>query len=175
MPLTRQQKEAVVAEASEALSAAVAYVFVAFDALTVSDSEELREQMAAAGVQLRVLPKRLLSIALKQLNIAFDPREHDGQLAVAWSADPVAPAKILATFIKTRENVRMVSGVMDGALLSAAEVQALALLPSRHELLGILAGTLAAPMSGLVRVLSGVPRSMVYVLTAVKDQKAAAA
>jgi len=171
MALTREQKEQTVADATEALSGALSYVFVAYDALSVADVEDLRQKMDAEDVSLRVLPKRLLRIVLQNLELPFDPTEAEGQLAVAWSNDPVAPARILDEFIQNHDNLRLVAGAMEGSLLSFEEVQALAKLPSREQLLGQLVGTLAAPMSGAVRVLSGVQRSAVYVLTAIKEQK----
>ena len=171
MALTREQKEQTVADATAALTSAMSYVFVAYDALTVPDVEELRGKMAEAGVSLRVLPKRLLRLVLQQVKLDFDPTAHEGQMAVAWSDDLVAPAKVLAAFVKTHENVRMVAGAMEGTFLSMEEVKAVALLPSREELLARLVGSLAAPMTGLARVLSGVQRSAVYVLVAIREQK----
>jgi len=171
MALTREQKEQTVTETAEALSAAMSYVFVSYDALTVPEVEELRGTMSAAGVSLRVLPKRLLKIILQKVELDFDPTQHDGQFAVAWSEDPVAPAKILDEFVQDHEHVQIQAGAMEGSLLSLEDVQALAKLPSREELLAKLVGSLAAPMSGMVGVLSGVPRSAVYVLTAIRDQK----
>ena len=145
MALTREQKEQAVAETTEALSGAMSYVVVSYDALTVTDSEELRGKMAEAGVSLRVLPKRLLKIVLEKVELDFDPTQQEGQLAVAWSDDPVAPAKVLDEFVKEHENVSMVAGAMEGSLLSQDEVGALAKLPSREELLAKLVGSLASP------------------------------
>lgn len=171
MALTREQKEQRVAEASEALTKAMSYVLVTYDALTVPDVEELRGKMHEAGVSMRVLPKRLLRLVLQQVKLDFDPTQHEGQMAVAWSDDLVAPAKVLAEFVKGHEHMQMVAGAMEGVFLSQAEVQALALLPSRKELLAKVVGSLAAPLTKVVRVLSGVQAKMVFVLVAIRDQK----
>lgn len=172
MPLTRVQKEAVVQEISTAIPKATSVVFVAFDGLTVTDVTKLRDKMYENGARMRVMPKRLLKLALKQSKIEFDPINQDGQIAIAWGIDAVSPAKILFEFAKEKkETLRLLAGVLEGKELSLAEVTSLAMLPSRKELLGQLAGVLAGPMRGFASVLAGVPRSLVYVLQAVKDQK----
>lgn len=171
MALTRQQKEERVTQASADIADATSVVFMAYDALTVEDAETLRRQLHAEGVRMRVIPKRLLTRVLEQVNIAFDPAQQEGQLAVLWGADAVAPARVLHAFAKEHESVRVVGGILDGALLELARVQSLALLPSRQELLGQLVGTLAAPMRGFAAVLQGVQRNTVYVLAAIAEKK----
>lgn len=171
MPLTRQQKEERVTQASSDIAAATSVVFMAYDALTVENTEKLRRQLHAEGVRLRVLPKRLLQRVLKEANIEFDPLTEAGQLAVLWGNDAVAPARVLHTFAKEHENVRLVGGMLEGTLLSLARVHALAVLPGRQELLGQLVGTLAAPIRSFQTVLTGVQRQTVQVLAAIAEKK----
>lgn len=172
MALTRQQKEQVVKDISSALPEAASAAFVAFDGLSVTDVTQLRDDLYKAGVKMRVLPKRLLKIALKDAKIDFDPTGHDGQVAVVWGTDAVAPAKIIYEFAsKKKETLRLLAGVLEGRTLSLEEITSLAQLPSREQLLGQLVGVLAGPARGFVQVLSGVPRSLVYVLQAIKDKK----
>lgn len=171
MPLTRQQKEERVAKAQADLSAATSVVFLTFDGLTVEDSEKLREQMSEAGVKLRIMPKRLLNIVAQNLKLSLDVVALPGQVAVVWGGDAVAPAKIIYEFARRHDNVKMVSGVLEGQLISAEEVLALAKLPSREQLIGQVVGTIAGPLRGLVMVLSGVQRETVQVLKAIADKK----
>ena len=171
MPLTRQQKVERVAATQKELAAATSAVFMAFTALSVDDTEELRDRLHEQGGSLKVLPKRLLRLVLQELKLDFDPTTHEGQFAIVWGNDAVAPAKVVSTFIKGRENVRLVGGSLEGNVLSQAEVNALAALPSREELLGQLVGTISNPARGLVMVLSGVQRQTVQVLQAIADQK----
>lgn len=171
MALTRQQKETRIAQASKDLSQATAVVFMAYDALPASDTEELRGKLHAEGVAMRVLPKRLLKKVLEQAKIEFDPLTHEGQLAILWGSDATAPARILHQFAKKHEQVRLVGGLLEGALLELARVESLAVLPSRQELLGQLVGTIAGPLRGLQAVLTGVPRKSVYVLAAIAKKK----
>ena len=98
-----------------------------------------------------------------------------GPLALAISKDPVAAAKVLAEFTKDNEALRIKVGAMGGKLMTLDQVQALAKLPSREQLLAILAGTLQAPLVKLVRTLNEVPGKFVRTLAAVRDAKQTAA
>lgn len=171
MPLTRQQKEQRVAEVQEALSNAISIVFVSFDAFGVEDSEELREKMFEKGVSMRVVPKRLLKIALQNAKLDFESVKAEGQMAVVWGSDAVAPAKTMYDFARGKENIVLTGGAMEGAMLSHDEVMALAQLPSYEQLLGQFVSVLAGPARGLVTVLSGAQRDLVYALSAIADQK----
>lgn len=175
MSLTKQRKHDIVSEMQTAVKEAVGIVFIAFDGLTMPEVNDLRSKLSEAGVSMRVMPKRLLKIALKEQNIGFDPRSEEGQMAIVWGADPVAPAQILHTFAKKNEHIRLTSGVLEGNMLNAQEVVALAKLPNKQQLLGMLVGVLAGPMRGFATVLNGVQKNTVYVLTAIKDKKEKAA
>lgn len=171
MPLTRQQKETRVQEVGSNLNQASGVVFLAYDALTIASVNELRDKLWQAGCSMKVVPKRLLKIALTSASISFDPMAHEGQMAIIFGSDAVSPAKILAEFAKGKEHLRLVAGMLEGKEIAAADVAALAKLPSKQELLGQLVGMLAGPMRGFAQVLSGVPRATVYVLQAIADQK----
>jgi large subunit ribosomal protein L10 len=171
MPLTRTQKEQRVTEVTESLKDAVSLVFLSYDALDVVTTEELRDTLHEQGVTLRMMPKRLLKIVAKNIELDFDPVQQAGQMAVVWGSDPIAPAKALFGFAKKHKEIRLVAGTMDGKLLDEAQVKALAQIPGREQLLAQLVSVLAGPMRGFVSVLSGNTRKLVYVLQAVKEAK----
>lgn len=172
MALTRQQKEQQVQEVSQHVSEATSAVFVAFDGITLADMMSLRDKLHEASCRMRVVPKRLLKLAMEQSKLGFDPTQSEGQIAVIWGEDAVTPAKVLHEFVKEQEEkMRLISGVLEGNVLSIEQTVALAKLPSKEQLLGQLVSVLAGPMRGFAGVLSGVPRSAVYVLQAIKDQK----
>jgi len=174
MPLTRQQKEERVATTTQDLKEAESYVFMGYDGLNVTDMGELRTKLYEQGAHLRVLPKRLLRLVMRNIEQDFDPTTVEGQIAVAWGNDPVAPAKVLHEFAKKRATIMwLVAGAMGGAFLAKEQVIALAQLPGKQELRGQLVGVIAGPMRGLVVTLSGVQRNFVYALKAVADKKAA--
>lgn len=172
MPLTRKQKKHSVNKVQESISAAASVVFLAYNGLTVEEVNELRSNLHAAGGGMRVVPKRLLKIALRNIKLDFNPTEHAGQLAVVWGDDAVAPAKTLNAFVqKHQKKIRFLAGTLAGNMLSLEEVTSLSKLPSRDELLANLVSIIADPTRGLVTVLSGVPRHAVQVLKAIADQK----
>lgn len=173
MALTRQQKEDIVSTTQAQLSGATSFVMITFDQLTVGEINQLRDKLHASGGRLRIVPKRLLKIILKQIKLDFDPQSLTGQVAVAWANDAVAPAKILNEFAKLHTNkMQLMSGSLEGNLLTLEQVKALATLPSRDQLLGQLVSVLAGPARGLVTVLSGVQRNFVQVLQAIADKPA---
>lgn len=174
MPLTRQQKEERIATTTRDLEAAESYVFMGYDGLNVTDMGELRGLLHEQGAHLRVLPKRLLRLVMQNVKQDFDPVAVEGQIAVAWGNDAVAPAKVLYDFAKKRAEILwLVAGVMGGTFLGKEQVMALAQLPGKQELRGQLVGVIAGPMRGLVVTLSGVQRNLVYALKAVADKKSA--
>lgn len=171
MSLTRQQKETQVADLTKVLSQAVSAVWWSFDGMTVTDVEKLRQQLHAKGAHMRVMPKRLFKLVAANIKQDFDPTQHDGQFACVWGSDVISPAQLVYRFAKGKEKILLLGGMMEGSALNQAEVQALAQLPGRDELLGKLVGTLAGPLRGLANVLSGVQRQTVYVLSAIAEQK----
>lgn len=175
MPLTRQQKEERVTTTTKDLEGAASYVFMAYDGLNVTDMGELRELLHEQGARLRVLPKRLLRIVMQNVKQEFDPTAVDGQIAVAWGPDAIAPAKILHDFAKTRKEIMwLIAGVMGQEFLSQEQVVALAKLPGRDQLRGQLLSVMVGPLRGLVMTLSGTQRNLVYALKAIAEKKPAA-
>ena len=167
-------KAAVVEEMKEKLQSAQGAVFVGFSGLSVADVTKLRRKFREGGVEYKVVKNTLTRIAADELGFNDLDAVLEGPTAIAYSAeDTVAPAKILKDFIKETktEALTVKAGIADGQVIDAA-VEALASLPSREELLAKLVGSMQAPISGLVNVLQGNIRNMVYVLDAVRAKKA---
>lgn len=168
-------KAAVVEEMKEKLQSAQGAVFVGFSGLTVADVTKLRRKFREGGVEYKVIKNTLTRIAADELGYNALDEILEGPTALAFSAeDAVAPAKILKEFIKETktEALTVKAGLVDGQVIDVAAVDALASLPSREELLAKLVGSMQAPISGLVNVLQGNIRNMVYVLDAVRAKKA---
>lgn len=171
--LTKKQKHELVKGLTEEIKEAKSAVFVDFKGLKVKDVTALKKELRAADVRYNVVRKTLLDIALEEAGIKADVKGIEGQIAVSLSmGDEVSAAKIISKFAKANDNLKMVGGVLGTQVMSAAEVKALANIPSKEELLGKLVGTLNAPVSGFVNVLAGNIRGLVQVLNAVKEQKA---
>lgn len=172
MPLTRKQKEEKLNQITQDIEESSSAIFVSYTGLNVDDMEELRDQLFAKGAKLRVVPKRLLSLAMTKLKLAFNPIEQAGQIAVAWGNDIVAPAKTLHEFSQGHDTVQLIAGIMEGELIDAAQATRLAQLPGQDELRGQLVGVLSGPARGLVTVLTGAQRNLVWALQAIAEQKA---
>ena len=168
-------KIAVVNETKEKLQSAQGAVLVGFTGLSVADVTKLRRKFREGNVEYKVIKNTLTRIAANEVGYEGLSEFLEGPTALAYSTeDAVAPAKILKEFIKETktEALTVKVGICDGQVIDAAGVEALANLPSREELLAKLVGSMQAPISGLVNVLQGNIRNMVYVLDAVRAKKA---
>ncbi|HSX28805.1 MAG TPA: 50S ribosomal protein L10 [Candidatus Saccharimonadales bacterium] len=159
MAITRQKKEAVVAEVVDLLSSSKMSVFAAYQGVTVAELQELRRAARESGVTIRVVKNRLVRVALPQIDalkgIATDALA--GQLLYAFSSeDEVAPAQALAKFAKTHPALQLQGAFSnDGKLLTQAEVEALATMPSKNELIAQVIATLTSPVNDVMSALSG--------------------
>lgn len=175
MAKTRQQKEAEVQKFIDGLKGAKATVFADLSTLKVNASSSLRRKAEKESVDIATAKKTLLRLAFKEAGIDnVDPKSLPGSVSMLLgSGDEIAPAKIIEAFRKENEGVKILGGILESKWLSADEIKALALLPSRQEMLAKLVGTLNAPVSGFVNVLAGNLRGLVTALGAIKDAKSA--
>ena len=179
MPKSRQQKEDILNDLIEKMTAAKAAVFVNFNGLNVTDTQAFRRLCREQGLDYVVAKKTLLRIALEKAKLSEVDVKHfeTGIGTVFGSKDEVAPAQVVDRFAKDHEAMTIIGGIMKDnpegqRYLSVESVKSLASLPSKEQLLGKLVGTLNAPISGFVNVLAGNLRGLVQVLQAIKDQKA---
>src|SRR5690606_7287967 len=114
----------------------------------------------------------LMSIAAKQADKSVDEEVLKGPTATLFAfGDEVAPLKALVNFAKEQELPTIKSGFLGAEVLTAAQVSALAALPGRDELIAKTVGSIKSPLNGLVNVLNGNVRGLVYALAAIRDQK----
>ncbi len=173
----RQEREQAVAQLSDRMQQAAGGIVVDYTRLNVAQISELRKQIKESGSEFKVAKNTLLRIAAK--GTAFEPLQDafSGQTAVTFiDGDPVLAAKALTKFVKdNKKNPEFAfsirGGVLESSVLSNTDIEQLGELPSKEVLLGQLVGTLAAPMTGFLTVLTEIPRSFLRVLTAVKEQK----
>lgn len=148
-------------------------ILISYQGLTANVSNEFRGKLAAINAECHVVKNTLVKKAAAKLGLkglAEAALDHDTAL-VSGDCDPVALAKTLREFAKGKDQIKVKYGVLDGVLLSAADVAALADLPPREVLLAQLLGLLQAPGSQLVRVLNAKIASVVYVLDAIRKKK----
>ena len=174
------KKQAVVAELKEQLTSAKGVVLTGYKGLTVAQDTALRREFREAGVTYHVVKNTMLRLAAQEAGIEGLDEHLEGTTAFAFSAeDAVAPAKVIGGFIKKNQLddagvLTIKVGMVEGQVIDAKEVNALATLPSREELIAKMLGSMNAPISNTVNVLQGVIRKAVYVLDAVRAQKESA-
>lgn len=159
MAITRDKKNALVAELSEQLDQAKMTAFAQYQGLSVADMQELRRTAREAGVTIKVVKNRLVRVAMSELDTykKTDTSALNGQLVYAISSeDEVAPAQVLDTFAKTHPALQLTGGFSgEGAVLDTNEVKALAGLPSKNELIGQVVSQLLSPVHDVTNALSG--------------------
>ena len=158
-----EQKKAIVAQMKETLSEAKGAVLIGYTGLTVAQATDLRRKMLAEGVEYKV--NTLTRIAANELNLEGFSEHLEGPTALATSKeDAVAPARVIEQFIKTTEKevVTVKAGIVEGEVMDAAGVKAIASLPNREGMLSMLLSVLQAPV-----------RNVAYAVKAVAEAKPA--
>ncbi len=172
--MDRTEKEQIVKELSKRLAETKAAFLADYRGINVEQATNLRRELTQAGVEYRVVKNKLLKLAAKGTPAEDLQSYCAGPTAIALSGDdPVAPAKILSKFAKDVEAFELKAGVLSGKLMSVAEIVALAELPSREELLAKALSSMNAPLTNFVGTMAAIPRSLVQVLNAIGQNKAA--
>ena len=167
----RIEKQYLVASIVDAVKNSDYVYFVSYAGLTVKSFSELRNQLAAAGACCQVQKNTLIKKAADQLELELEAIDLTASTAMVFGkGDCSAVAKLLVEFGKKQEQVKAKGGYMDGAVLSAAEVGALADLPAKPVLQAMLLGVLQAPARNLVTVLNAKAASIVNVVNAYKEK-----
>lgn len=169
------EKQQIAEDLRDRFSKSAIIVLTDYKGLDVAAMNDLRRKLRAEQIEYQVVKNTLLIRASEDNDVALIKDYFKGPSAIALSYDdPVAPAKVLSQFAKEHDKLEIKVGVMDGQVLDANAIQTLAKLPSREVLLGQLLSALNAVPTSFVRTIAEVPRSLVNVLAAIRDQKEAA-
>jgi large subunit ribosomal protein L10 len=161
------KKIETVAELSDALGRSVLTIVADYRGLSVADMQNLRGQLRPHNAEVRVAKNTLTRLAARSNSMeALEPSLEGPTALVTAFDDPVQPAKIVSDFARTSRILAIRAAMLEGALLGAPEVEALASLPSREVLVGRVVGGLSGPLYGIVGVLAGPIRALQYVLQA---------
>ncbi|MBI5234220.1 MAG: 50S ribosomal protein L10 [Deltaproteobacteria bacterium] len=170
--MKREEKEKLVGELKDRFQRATATFLMDFTGVTVERITGYRKTLRDASVELKVVRNTLARLAVKGSPAESSEGCFDGATAVAFSfKDAASAAKALTKFAKEDASIKLKAATLGAKLLGPEEIRALADLPSREELLARLLGALQNTSAGLVGVLSAVPRSLVYALSAVQKVK----
>jgi len=170
-----EEKQQIAEDLRDRLSKSAIVVLTDYKGLDVAAMNDLRRRLRAEGIEYQVVKNTLLIRAAEDNDIALIKDYFKGPSAIALSYDdPIAPAKVLSEFAKENKKLEIKAGVMNGQVLDANAIKALAKLPSREVLLGQFLSALNAIPTSFVRTIAEIPRSFVSVLAAIRDQKEAA-
>jgi large subunit ribosomal protein L10 len=151
--LDRKEKREFVASLAAVFAETSMVVVTRNDGLTVADVTDLRRKVRAAGATYKVAKNRLATLALDGTQFDGIAPLLKGPTALAWSADPVAVAKVIVEFAKTNEKLVLLGGALGTQTLDANGVKALAELPSLDELRAQLVGLISTPATRIAGVL----------------------
>lgn len=165
MPKTRQQKEEIVVNLKEKLANAKSIVFADYRGLTMAQLSDLRNKLRDVGGEFTVTKNALLKIALPD-------SDFEGPTATLLAYDDeISPIKLLVQALKEAGIGKIKAGFLGSDLLDEAKINQLATLPTKDELRAKIVGVLAAPLQGIVSVLNGNLRNLVYALDQIRISK----
>lgn len=141
---------------------------------SVEEITKLRRSLQKDGGDYMVVKNTLAKIAIKGTQFEVLEDALKGSMALAFGfEDQVSPAKAVSKFIKETKKGEIMAAALDGKLLSAAEANALASLPSKEELYAKMLGCINSPATGIAGSVSAVMAQLTRAVAAVRDQKAA--
>ncbi len=173
MAQTRTQKQEIIEHYEGGLAAAQHAFLVSFEGLTVSQATDLRDRIREQGGTYEVVKNRLALRAIEGRSLQGLKDQFRGPTAVAYvEDDPVQLAKALTDFRKDVPAIEFKGALVDGQAVDASEVESIAQMPGREELLAKLLYLLQSPITRLARGLAAIPRQLVVVLDQVAKEKA---
>ena len=170
--MNRNDKTQAISEFTEGIGQATNAFLIDFKGITVPQVTELRKQVRETGSDYVVVKNTLALIAVKDSPLVALKEQFSGMTAVAYNrTDAVALAKALTKFAKDVPTVQFKGALLNGQIVPAAEIQNIANLPSREELVAKLLFLMQSPIRGLVTVLQANIRNLAVVIDQIAKQK----
>lgn len=169
---TRETKQRDLEALTQSLQNAKSAMVVSFSKLTVNKDIEFRNNLREAGAKYQVVKNTLARIAAKDTQFEQATEHFKGVTAIAWTEnDPVILSKAISKFMKDNADIyTFKTGVVDGRLVDLRQVQEIASLPSKEELISKLLYVLNAQAQRLVTVINAVPRDLAVVIKQIGDK-----
>jgi large subunit ribosomal protein L10 len=173
--VNRSQKEDLVVSLRRTFEDTTIVLVTHFSGLTVAEMEDLRNRMREAGASFKVTKNRITRLALEGTKFQNLNDLFTGPTAIAYSDDPVAPAKVAVNFAKTNKKLVVLGGAFGAEKLDVERIKVLAALPSLDGLRAMLIGLLNKPATGIVGLLQAPAGQVARVLNARGEQEEEAA
>jgi large subunit ribosomal protein L10 len=148
----RSDKKNFVQKLKDELNSSSSVIVAHYTGLSVLETDKLRKEMRDNGAKFKVTKNRLTKLALADTPYESIADLFVGPTAIAYSSDPVAPAKVSVIFEKKLENFKIIGGSYDGKEIDKDKINFLASLPSLDQIRGILLGLLNAPAQKIASV-----------------------
>jgi len=173
---SRETKQRDLDALTESLRNSKSAMVVSFNKLTVNKDQEFRNSLRAAGAKYQVVKNTLARIAVKGTQYEEATDAFKGVTAIAWTdSDPVVLSKAISKFMKDNADIyTFKTGVVEGKLVDLKQVQSIASLPSKEELISKLLYVINAQAQRLVTVINAVPRDLAVVIKQIGDKAPAA-
>ena len=143
--MKRSEKKEFVQKLKDEIDTSSSVIVAHYSGLTVEESDQLRSEMRSNGAKFKVTKNRLTKLALEQTQFKNIVDLFTGPTAIAYSDDPVAPAKVAVSFEKKYDKFKIIGGAYDGEKIDLKKINFLASLPSMDELRGKIVGLISAP------------------------------
>jgi len=174
---TRERKQEDLNALTEQLGNSKSAMVISFNKVTVNKDQELREQLRGVGANYKVVKNTIARLAVKGTPYETADEHFKGVSAIAWTdSDPVILSKTISKFVKANgETFTFKVGVVDGKVVTFKQVEAIASLPSKEELISKLLFVINAQAQRIVTVINAVPRNLAIVIKQIGDAKPATA
>ena len=164
--MNRSEKKDFVKKLKEELNSSSSVIVAHYSGITVDETEQLRKEMRNNGAKFKVTKNRLTKLALEDTQFNSITDLFTGPTAIAYSEDPVAPAKVAVSFEKQIENFKIIGGSYDGEKIDNNKINFLATLPSMDELRGKILGLISAPAQKIASVVKEPAGKMARMMSA---------
>ncbi len=165
-------KQAALKDLEGIFADAGAVIVTQYSGLSVADLTELRAKLREGEGQLKVVKNRIAKIALAGKGGDAAADLFKGPVAIAYAADPTVPAKATSEFAKENDNLKLVGAIMDGEVMDAAGVGALASMPSREELIATVAARLIGQATQVIGRLNSQGQQLAGAIDVIREQAA---
>ena len=164
--MKRSDKKEFVQKLKDEIDTSSSVIVAHYSGLTVDQSEQLRSEMRDNGAKFKVTKNRLAKLALEQTRFKVIADLFTGPTAIAYSNDPVAPAKVAVSFEKKLEKFKIIGGGYDGEKIDLEKINFLATLPSMDELRGKIVGLISAPAQKIASIVKEPAGQMARLISA---------
>ena len=174
---SKEQKQKDLNALTEELNNSKSAMVVGFNKVTVAKDQEFRNQLRGAGAKFQVVKNTIARLAVKDSAYADTTDQFRGMTAIAWTdSDPVVLSKAVSKFVKDNKDFyTFKTGIVEGKVVDFSQVESIASLPSKEELIAKLLFVLNAPAQQIASVINAVPRNLAVVIKQIGDQPERAA